>query len=402
MAKRTTPTFIAELPLSVSKRDERELLVRLDVCRQLYNACLGEALRRLDRMRDSLDWQRAKALTGKALAQARGEAFQATRARYGFTSASISAYGTACKNDANWNLGRKRTDPRLGAHETQRIAERAFASADRYCFGVRGRPRFKGKGRPLHSLEGKSAGSSLCWNSTLGALQWGDLVLFAKLPPEGKDPWLEEALYTGEHRTKYARIVWRVIQGERRWFVQLAQEGLAPQKYRTIDGAIVGTDAGPSTIAVYSETAVVLVPLAPEIDQPWQATKRLQRAMDRSRRATNPHCYNANGTWKKGAKVTTRSANYQALRKELAETERVLAKTRERSHGRLANQIVALGNVHQTEKLSQRSFQKNFGRSTKLRALGSLMQKIRRKVDRTGAYLELNSRAQFSSSTRLA
>ncbi len=96
MAKRTTPTFIAELPLSVSKRDERELLVRLDVCRQLYNACLGEALRRLDRMRDSLDWQRAKALKGKALAQARGEAFQATRAKYGFTSASISAYGTAC------------------------------------------------------------------------------------------------------------------------------------------------------------------------------------------------------------------------------------------------------------------------------------------------------------------
>ena len=98
MAKRTTPTFIVELPLPVSKRDERELLVRLDVCRQLYNACLGEALRRLDRMRDSLDWQRAKALKGKtmAMAQARGEAFQATRAKYGFTSASISAYGTAC------------------------------------------------------------------------------------------------------------------------------------------------------------------------------------------------------------------------------------------------------------------------------------------------------------------
>ena len=93
MAKRTTPSFIVELPLSVSKRAERELLVRLDVCRQLYNACLGEALRRLDRMRDSLDWQRAKALKGKtkAMAQARGEAFQATRARYGFTSASILA-----------------------------------------------------------------------------------------------------------------------------------------------------------------------------------------------------------------------------------------------------------------------------------------------------------------------
>ena len=215
-------------------------------------------------------------------------------------------------------------------------------------------------------------------------------TFIAKLPPHGKDPWLEQALHVGEPRTKYARIVWRVIQGERRWFVQLAQEGLAPQKYRTTDGAIVGTDVGPSTIAVYSETAVALVPLAPEIDPPCQETKRLQRAMDRSRRATNPHCYNANGTWKKGEKVTTRSANYQALRKELAE-ERVLEKTRDRSHGRLANQIVALGNVHHSEKLSHRSLQKNFGRSTKVRAAGSLMQKIRRKVERTGAYLELNT-----------
>jgi methionine synthase II (cobalamin-independent) len=37
--------------------------------------------------------------------------------------------------------------------------------------------------------------------------------------------------------------------------------------------------------------------LAPEVKQPWAATRRLQRAMDRSRRATNPHCYHANGTF---------------------------------------------------------------------------------------------------------
>ena len=60
--------------------------------------CNGEAFVDADGCSESrsLDWQRAKALTGKALAQARGEAFQATRAKYGFTSASISAYGTAC------------------------------------------------------------------------------------------------------------------------------------------------------------------------------------------------------------------------------------------------------------------------------------------------------------------
>lgn len=42
MARRGTPTFVVELPLVVSRRDEREMLVRLDLARQPYNACLGE------------------------------------------------------------------------------------------------------------------------------------------------------------------------------------------------------------------------------------------------------------------------------------------------------------------------------------------------------------------------
>jgi hypothetical protein len=54
MARRGTPTFIVELPLVVSACDEREMLVRLELARQLSNACLGEALRQLDLMRESL------------------------------------------------------------------------------------------------------------------------------------------------------------------------------------------------------------------------------------------------------------------------------------------------------------------------------------------------------------
>jgi hypothetical protein len=109
--------------------------------------------------------------------------------------------------------------------------------------------------------------------------------------------------------------------------------------------------------------------------------------MDRSRRATNPQCFNADGTWKRGAKVAVRSSAYQALREDLAETERVLEKRRDRSHGALANRILACGNVLQSEKLSYTAFQKSFGRSTKVRAAGSLMSKLRRKAERAGGEL---------------
>ncbi len=387
MARKGTPTFIVDLSLIVSKRDEREMLVRLELARQLSNACLGEALKRLDMMRESLAWVRARAMpkmVGKKPNKTRSTEFRCINHAYGFTPESISAFGTTAKNQARWNDGRSRAAPRIGAHECQRIAERAFSAAEMYAFGVRGRPRFKGKGRPLHSLEGKSSGSSIAWNAGTDCLEWGGLALRAMLPPEGKDEWLEQAL---KARTKFARILWRRIGGERRWFVQLGQEGLAPLKYETVEGAIVGLDVGPSTIAVYSEQGAALAPLAPEVQQPWAAVRRIQRAMDRSRRACNPQCFNTDGTWKRDAKLKVRSAGYRRLRDTLAETERVLERCRDRSHGRLANCIIALGNVLQGEKLSYTAFQRQFGRSTKVRAAGALMSKLRRKAERAGGEL---------------
>lgn len=159
MPRKRTPTFSVELPLSIRASDEREMLVRLELGRQLYNACLGEALKRLRLMRDSKAWARACSLprvVNGVLNPLRQEAFAAAALAYGFTSADISSFASQAKNDAGWNEGRSRTDARLGAHEVQRLAERVFKAAQMYCFGKRGRPRFKGKIRPLHSLEGKS------------------------------------------------------------------------------------------------------------------------------------------------------------------------------------------------------------------------------------------------------
>jgi putative transposase len=45
-----TPTFIIELPLNTTPHDERELDIRFHAAQKLYCACLGEALKRLERM----------------------------------------------------------------------------------------------------------------------------------------------------------------------------------------------------------------------------------------------------------------------------------------------------------------------------------------------------------------
>ncbi|WP_434782857.1 hypothetical protein [Ferrovum myxofaciens] len=203
------------------------------------------------------------------------------------------------------------------------------------------------------------------------------------LPSKTQDPYLHQAL---TNKTKYCRVLWRVVSGSRRWFVQLMQEGIAPAKHEQACGEIVGLDIGPSTVAVVGDNSASLVKFCDTVVQPWKETRRLQRAMDRSKRATNPHCFNANGTWKKGQKFAP-SKRYTAIRTEYAEVERKLAAERKRAHGELANQILGLGNVIQSETLSYLAFQKNYGKSVKVRAPGMFVEQLRRKAESAGGKL---------------
>ena len=55
MARKTTPTFIVEVPLSVTRADAREMGVRLELGRQLYNACARAVGCRIERAGDAHD-----------------------------------------------------------------------------------------------------------------------------------------------------------------------------------------------------------------------------------------------------------------------------------------------------------------------------------------------------------
>src|SRR5438067_1810723 len=103
-------------------------------------------------------------------------------------------------------------------------------------------------------------------------------------------------------------------------------------------------------------------------------------------------CYYDDGTCKKGAHIVVRSHHYEILRADLAATERVLQKRRARSQGNLANRIIPLGNKIGSKQLMYTAFQKNFGRSTKVRAAGALVALLRRKAERAGGELvDLNT-----------
>jgi hypothetical protein len=369
----TTLSFIAEFPLRTTPSDERELGIRLDAARNIYNAALGQALRVLDLMRQSKQWQQARALPK---GEKRSAAFKACIERFDFKSSMTDRFAIACKNACA--IG-----DHMSSNETQKVALRAFLAVKEYSFGKRGRPRFKRFGT-LQSVEGKTNRAGIRFRE--GAVEWSGLLI--PIVCRG-DEWQARALLCP---TKYCRIIRRTIRGRARWFVQLIQEG-RPFAKHSIGDAVIGLDIGPSTIAAVSADDATFEPFCPTIVQPWKELRIIERGMDRSRRATNPANYQPDGTIKKGTKSWSKSERYKARQRKRAEVERRLAAERKRAHGELANRILAQGSAIKTEKLSYRSFQKNFGRSTKVRAAGMFVSMLSTKAEAAGGgVIEFNTR----------
>jgi putative transposase len=377
MARKSTPSFVLELPLQTATAVELVLVlaIRLDAARNIYNACLGEALRRSDCMRESKLWQAARKLPkgppGSQERKARAKAFKEICAAYGFTSGDIQRFAQQCR-DACW------IKDHLGGHDTQTTSLRAFRAVEQYVFGKRGRPRFR-RFNAFNSVEGKEAKSTVIFRDN--AVTYGGLKLPAILDPS--DAWQAEALRV---RTKYCRIVRRHIRGRTRWYVQLVQEGTTPLR-RAIRHGVVGLDIGPSTVAAVGSSDAAFEHFCPSVIQPWKEQRRLERAMDRSRRATNPACFNEDGTWKKGAKARNRSKRYQALALKRRERERRLAAQRKRCHGELANRVMGQGTTVKTERLSYWAFQRTFGKSSKVRGAGLFVSALARKLEAAGGRL---------------
>lgn len=163
----STASFICELPLVLFGDDERVLDVRLDCARQVYNAVLGESLKRLALLRQSKAYQAARAMSRrtKEEKQARAATFRALDERFGLREYDLHAW--AGQFGSSW-LGQH-----LDVNTIQAIATRAFRAVREYQFGKRGRPRFKGKGQLL-SVEGKSNKQGIRWRE--GRVLWGPLT----------------------------------------------------------------------------------------------------------------------------------------------------------------------------------------------------------------------------------
>src|ERR1051326_7757716 len=152
---RRTPAFVCEVPLRVSPAQERTLLARLEAARQVYNACLGAARKRVRLVRESKAFQQARTLPRDD--PARKERFRQARAQHACSEYALHAY--AQQFGHSW----------LGAHldslVIQTLASRAYHAANRLRLCQARRVRFKGR-HQLDTVEGKTNTSGLRWRGT--------------------------------------------------------------------------------------------------------------------------------------------------------------------------------------------------------------------------------------------
>ena len=372
MARAKTPSFILELALETSPHDESELNARFEAARQLYNACLDEAKRRLELLRQSKEFQQIrrmpKTINGKTNKE-RTEAFKALNAKFGFSEYALHLYATKIRN--SW------ISNHIDSTTAQKIASRAFKAVQKIAFGQAKRVRFKGKNQ-LKSVEGKTNKTGIRYNESTGHVLWKGLKL--KCIIDISDKVVTHGL---SHRVKFCRIVKRIFNGKTRFFAQLILEGKPYQKFSFPDNA-VGLDIGPSTIAYVGNDRAYLEQFCDELKNKQKEIRRLQRKLERQRRANNPQNYNPDGTIKPGKQTWHESTRYKKTKRKLAELQRKLAAHRKTLHGNLANRILRQGRHIKTEKLSYRAFQKNYGKSVKNRAPGMFMEILRRKAENAG------------------
>ena len=267
MPRAKTSSFVTEVELRPTGKQAKKMRARFEAARQVYNACLGESLKRLRLMRESKDWQRARTLTGKE----RTKLFRECQKRFKFSEFDIKTW--ANQFTKSW------INQHLSADSVRANLMPAYRACEKFLFdGGRSRPpRFRRRG-DLRAVDGTS-GSCVRWKDD--HIAWKGLKIELAIDPD------DSVIAHGtSKRVKYVRMVRRVIRGKERFFAQLVCEGEAYKKesHRPKPG-VVGLDIGTQTIAYVGEKEASLEVFCQEIMRDDKHIRRIQRAMDRSRRA---------------------------------------------------------------------------------------------------------------------
>ena len=249
-------------------------------------------------------------------------------------------------------------------------------ASERVIFGRAKKVRFKVPSR-FRSVEGKTNKQGIRWKDN--QLVWGSL----KLRPiiDELNPVIMHGL---QSPMKSVRILWRELNGKRRWYAQLITEGVPYQKEKNyVSNGLIGLDLNISNIAFVGDKKAGLLPFAEKIPTYEQEIAALQRKMQRSQRVSNPDNYEPDFKAKKGRRTVTKqgkvkkgkrqwkkSSNYRKAAQKKRELQRKKAAYAKTQNRKTVNEILRHGKDIKTEKVFVKGWQKRYGKALAAKSPG--------------------------------
>jgi hypothetical protein len=401
VGRKTTPSFITEIQLKVDTSQESELLSRFQAARQLYNACLNEATIRMELVRNSDTYKQAKKIS-RDEKKKRSDAFSEARKLYRYSDYDLQSYATLVSNKSGW-IAQK-----IDSNTQQKIATRAFKASEKVMFGQAKKVRFKVPTR-FKSVEGKTNKQGLRWKNN--QVVWTGLTIDPIIDPN--NPVIQHGLNSP---IKYVRLLWREINGYRRWYVQLINEGQPYQKPKNyVSDGIVGLDLNISNIAYVGDSHAGLLPFAECVPTMEREISAIQRKMQRSQRVNNPDNYHPDFEGKRGRKTITKkgkvkkgkrqwkkSANYRKLANKKRELERKKTAYAKSQNRKVVNEILRHGKNIKTENVSVKGWQRRYGKAISAKSPGFVQSELARKAENAGGqFVKFSTQKTALSQTHL-
>lgn len=217
-------------------------------------------------------------------------------------------------------------------------------------------------------------------------------------------------------KVKYVRILFKLLNGKRRWFAQLINEGIpyhSPANFTKL--GIVGLDLNVSNIAYVADDKAGLLPFAEGVPTFQKEISRIQSKMQRSQRLANPDNYEPDSMGRKGRRKVVKkgknkkgrfkwknSKRYQKLLAQKRELERRKTEYAKSQNRKLVNDILRHGDRIKTENVSVKGWQKRYGKAIAAKSPGYFQSELKRKVESTGgSFYKFSTRTTALSQTHL-
>lgn len=382
-------SFTLMLKLNTNKND----LIWLDKIffhgNHLYNVCVKEAIKRINKFKEDpivnnifKEYFRTKKLTNE-----QKKILKDKRAQYQIDNKyCLEKYLNVCrKKYANY----------IDADTCSKISLRVYDSIEKFLFKKGKKIHFK-KYKDFCSIASKTNKQGIKFRNNEIIYQGRHFPIIIKDNDEyAKECFLDE--FGFERKIKFCRIKRKWHKHNYCYYAEIVFEGTPPKKDRTMGKGNVGIDIGTSTIAAVGDNNIIFKELDDGINKIDSEIKRLNRKVDRQRRANNPDNYNPDGTIRRNTKTFKKKWVVSKNQKLTYDKIKTLYKKRstklEYFQNLLSNEILTLGSdikienmsfqglqkrAKKTEKNSNGKFKKKkrFGKSIQIHAPSALIEKV--------------------------